>query len=194
MEDSMAEQRDDRVGHNREETTQPENPPNSVLSRGARRAAVWSYFAPVVVLFAVIGVALVYWSNQPRRADVTTAPSEIGTTGRTDGGFNPAPRPDDPRDEVNFRSGDLAPVTSVGALGSVNARTMAGRRVEIDSVKIDSVSGNIAWIHDGDQKIGIITPAGAPALQAGATVAITGRVQADAQGGVQVIADRVDPK
>ena len=75
----MAEQRDDRTGHNREETTHPENPPNSVLSKGARRATLWSYFVPVVMLFAVIGVALVYWSNQPRRADVTTAPSEIGT-------------------------------------------------------------------------------------------------------------------
>src|SRR4051812_38219936 len=95
---SMAEQRYDEGGSRVDETTHPKNPPNSVLSTGARRAAVWSYFVPVVVLFAVIGVVLVYWSNQSPRSTAPTQPSEIGTTGRTDGGFNPAPTPGGTRD------------------------------------------------------------------------------------------------
>lgn len=190
-EDSMAEQRDNRGVQASDETTHPQNPPNSVLSKGARRAAVWSYFVPVVVLFAVIGLALVYWSNQPRRADVPNEPSEIGTTGQTDGGFNPTPRPNDASDEIKYRGGDLSPVTSISGLGSVNARTMAGRRVAMDAVTIDSVSGNVAWIHDGDQKIAIVTPEGTPSVRAGAKVAITGHVEPDAQGAVQIIADRV---
>ena len=190
----MAEQRNDEVVPRYDETTQPKNPPNSVLTKSARRAAVWSYFVPVVVLFAVIGVALVYWSNRPPRSATRSEPTEIGTTGRTDGGFNPAPQPADTRDEVKFRAGDLAPVTSVADLRDVNARTMSGRRVEIDEVKIDSASGNVAWVHDGDQKFAIVTPAGAPSVQPGAKVAVTGRVQPDAQGGVQIVADRIQVK
>jgi hypothetical protein len=189
----MAEQRYDEPDRQYDETTHPRNPPNSVLSQPARRAAVWSYFVPVVVLFAVIGIALVYWSNQPRYTDVANEPSEIGTTGRTNGGFEPAPRPGDPQTEVNSRAGDLSPVTSLADLGRVDARTMNGRRVDIENATIDSVSGNTAWVRDGDQKFAVVVPAGT-SVRAGDKVAIAGRIAANPQGNVQVIADRVQPK
>jgi len=192
----MAEQRSDNTPLRDNDTTNPKNPPQAVLSKSARRAAVWSYFVPVVALFAVIGVALLYWSTRTpySEADGTDRP-EIGTVGREDGGFNPQPRPDNARDEIKFRGGDLAPITDVTALRDVNAASMAGRRVELDEVKVDSVSGNVLWVHDGDRKYAIVTPdAAASSVKAGATVSVRGRVEPGDQGAPRIVADQIQVK
>jgi hypothetical protein len=191
----MAEHRTDETPRRYEETTEPQNPPNSMLTKGARRAAVWSYFVPVVVLFVVAGIALVYWANQPRQSQ-TNEPqrSEIGTAGREDGGFDPAPKPGDVRDEVEFRGDDLAPITNVRQLGDVNARQMNGRRVAIEEAEVDSTSGSTLWVRDGDARFAVIVPEGGPTLQRGAKVSITGRLVADTNGTAQIRADRVQAK
>jgi hypothetical protein len=178
-----------------EETTAPQNPPNSVLNRDARRAAVWSYFVPVVVLFVVIGVALVYWSSQPEYAGGAARDrAEVGTVGRsagsTDGG-RPEPKADSPRDEINYRGGDLSPITRVSELRDVDARVMTDRRVSIAEAEVDSAIGTTLWIRDDDQKFAVIAPEGAPAVKQGTKVSITGRVAADANGGLQIRADRI---
>src|SRR5215217_6319149 len=142
----MAEQRSDDTPRRYEETTQPQNPPNSVLNKDTRRAAVLSYFVPVVVLFVVIGIALVYWSNQPSRSESGDRDrAEIGTTGSTDGGSQPEPRPDNPRDEINYRGQDLSPITRVSELRDIDARQMSDRRVSIAEAEVDSATGTMLW-------------------------------------------------
>jgi hypothetical protein len=192
----MAEHRSDEGTPRRyEETRAPENPPNSVLSKGARRATVLSYFVPVVVLFVVVGIALVYWSNQPEHSQTPDRDrSEIGTVGRTDGGSQPEARPDNARSEIQYRGGDLAPITKVDQLKDVDARTMNGRRVSIDEAEVDSVSGNMLWVRDGDEKFAVIAPAGSPSVRPGTKVSITGHVVADSSGAAQIRADRVQEK
>jgi len=191
----MAEQRYDESPRRDEETTNPKNPPNSVTHKGARRAAVWSYFVPIVVLFVVIGVGLLYWSNRSARSDGNEIKrSEVGTVGSTEGGFDPHPPPDNARDEIKFRGGDLTPITSVSELHTLNAETMAGRRVRMDDATVDSASGNTFWVRDDDRKYAVITSQGAPAVKPGAKVAVSGTIEPDSNGAPRVIADRVQVK
>lgn len=191
----MAEPRSDDAPRRYDETTQPQNPPNSVLNRDARRAAVLSYFVPVVLLFAVIGIALVYWSNQPgpSRSDARDR-AEVGTVGRTDGGSQPEPKANNPRDEINYRGEDLVPISRVSELRDVDARQMTGRRVSIAEAEVDSANGNVLWIRDDDRKFAVMAPEGTPAFTAGAKVSITGHIAADSNGTPQIVADRVQAK
>ena len=191
----MAEQRFDESPRRDEDTTDPKNPPNSVLTKEARRAAVWSYFAPIVVLFVVIGVALLYWSNRPAHSD-TKQPgrSEVGTVGSEQGGFEPHPAPDNARDEVKFRGGDLSPITSVSELSSVNTQTMTGRRVQMDDATVDRISGKTFWVRDGDRTYAVVALQDTPSVKAGTKVAVSGRIEPDANGAVRVVADRIQVK
>jgi hypothetical protein len=187
----MAEQQHNMLPRD-EDTTHPRNPPNAVLNKGARRAAVWSYFVPIVVLFAAIAVVLVYWIGRPPHSEAKSAQrSEIGTVGSTEGGFNPKPQPDDVRDEIKFRGGDLSPITSITALDEANSAAMTGRRVEIDAVKVDSVSGNTVWVRNGDRKYAIVTPDSAASVKAGETISIRGRVEADDRDSLRIVADQI---
>lgn len=97
-----------------EETTDPRNPPNSVVNREVRRTALRTYLLPLVALLIVAGLALIYWAN--RSPASTPNPAEIGTTGAdvvgergntndTPGGSDPARRPGSTRDEVEQRGG-----------------------------------------------------------------------------------------
>jgi hypothetical protein len=191
----MDEQRSDRAPHRYEDTEAPHNPPNSVLSRDARRATVRSYFVPIVALFVVIGAALVYWSNRanPSPAEVHER-AEVGTVGSTQGGFDPRPPSDSTRAEIEFRAADLEPITRVGQLANVDARTMNGRRVSIAEAEVDSVSGNTVWVRDGDAKFAVLAPGGVGTLKAGTKISIAGHIQADDHGAVQIRADRVQSK
>lgn len=181
-----------------EETTEPQNPPNSVLNRDARRAAVLSYFVPVVILFVVIGVALVYWSNQPEYAGGAARDrAEVGTVGRTAGstdGGRPEPKADRARDEIKYRGQDLSPITRVSELRDVDARVMTDRRVSIAEAEVDSASGTMLWIRDDDRKFAVIAPEGTAAVKPGSKVSITGHVVADSNGGLQIRADRIQTK
>jgi hypothetical protein len=190
----MAEPRNDEAPRRYDDTTDPRFPPNSVLNKSARRAAVWSYLAPIVVLFVVIGGALVYWSGRPANSQPKPdARTETGTFGRTDGSLD-APQLDSARDEITFRGADLAPITSVSELHGVDPRVMTGRRVQIDDARLESVSGNVLWVRDDDRKYAIVAPAGAPSMKPGTRVSVTGRVGPDDQGQPQIVADRVQEK
>jgi len=193
----MAEQGSNNTPRRYEETTEPQNPPNSVLNKDARRAAVLSYFVPVVVLFVVIGIALVYWSNQPEHSQIGDGDrTEIGTAGRTDGGAQPESRPDSASDEIKYRGDDLIPITEVSELRDVDARHMVGRRVSIADAEVDSARGNMLWIRDEDRKFAVSAPESAPTLTLapGSKVSITGHVAAASNGEAQIRADRIQLK
>ena len=120
--------------------------------------------------------------------------SEVGTVGSTEGGFDPHPQPNDARDEIKFRGGDLAPITSVSDLSSVNAETMSGRRVQMDDATVDSESGTTIWVRDGDRKFAVVAPQGTPSVKAGAKIAVSGTIEADGNGAPRIIADRIQVK
>src|SRR5688572_21862682 len=106
-------------GHEQyEETTDPKNPPNSVLQPQARRATVTTFLGGIVVFFLIVGAALIYWNASSRRIDPDPGlrdaerGGEVGTVGDRDdspGGFNPAPRPDNTKDELEYRGNIGAP-------------------------------------------------------------------------------------
>ena len=87
-----------------EETTAPDNPPNSVMRPAVRRAAVVTYLGGIVVLFLLFAAALAYWTVTdkriaPRDGDMPREPSAVCTSGErtpregAPGGFDPAPGP-----------------------------------------------------------------------------------------------------
>src|SRR5919106_528894 len=117
---TMAEPRNDRqTPEQYEETTDPKNPPNSVLNASVRRMALRSYLGPLVVFFLVLGIGLIYWANRPPLVSGADDRGQIGTTGAGDdvvgergnrddtpGGVDPAPRPDSTADELRRRGVD----------------------------------------------------------------------------------------
>ena len=84
-----------------EETTAPQNPPNSMVGPEARRGWLASSLGTLILIFLVVA-AVFAWvvvrrglGEGPRRSD----PQSVGTSGermrdQTPGGFNPTPRPD----------------------------------------------------------------------------------------------------
>src|SRR5688572_32475173 len=77
--ETMAKENTDRSN----EITDPDNPPQALLRPEARRAALWSYLGPVIALFVIVAVALVYWGNRGSAApDERTDDAAIGTVGR----------------------------------------------------------------------------------------------------------------
>ena len=104
----MAEPRSDRTPEQYEETTNPRNPPNSVLQPAVRRTTRWSFLLPLIVLTVVAGILWVFWSGQPPRVrDADDTGDRAAVTGmageRTPGGINPDPDYDRTEDELKFR-------------------------------------------------------------------------------------------
>jgi hypothetical protein len=206
----MAEPRNDQTSE-RYETTDPRNPPNSMVSRETRRAAFWSYFGPVLALFVIVGIALIYWANRgpaPReRVDVGDA---IGTAGErspgesSPGGFEPQGRPGSTRDELERRGAgqrpqgptpglsDLRPVTDLDAVQQMNPTTGAGRPVDLRDVEVESAQGNYFWVRDEKAKVAVIASEGAPDLRPGMRVNVSGTAEPDGSGGVRIRAAQVD--
>ena len=94
------------------ETNDPNNPPRAVVNRNVRRAALWVYVGPLVVLMIFLAIAFLYWSgrdpadsgNQP----VGTGGEQMQVEPRRDESqdrLDPSPRPDSTEDEVEFRNG-----------------------------------------------------------------------------------------
>jgi hypothetical protein len=176
---------------NYEETRNPDNPPNSVLSRPARRAAVWSYLGPVVVLFVIVGIGLIYFSNRtPSTPDRERGSEAIGTAGDTDpGGFDPQPRAGSTRDELEQRGGvddpaqgpmpalrDKTPITSIsGVMQKPN--DVVGRPVDLKKVEVDSAQGTSFWVRDGDDKVEVVAANGTSAPSKGSHVHVVGTVE-----------------
>ena len=194
----MAKQRDPQPSRRYEETDHPRNPPNSMISKGTRRAAVWSYFAPIVVLFVIVGVALVYWVARPtqhadRPEQPRRDPATVGTFGSDEGGFDPATKPGSVRAEVRRRGADLAPVTSLADLHHVNG-VYADRPVDLKDVKVESADGNRFWVREGNDRLQVLAADGAAAVKPNTKVDVAGRVERNADGTLYIRASRVQTR
>jgi hypothetical protein len=203
-----------------EETTDPRNPPNSLINEEVRRTALRSYLGPLVVFFVIAGIALIYWAN---RGPVVPDPEDrqqIGTTGApadtpdvvgergirdddTPGGVDPAPRPADTNDELRFRGVDqpARPLPGVRADTQLNGlamlegdpKNLVGRRIDLRDVNVvEARGGSPFWVQDGNHKVEVMAPRGAPAVKNGARVNVSGVVEDDGRGGVRIRAERID--
>lgn len=94
-----------------DDTHDPKNPPQAVTQPRARNAALVSFVGSLVVFFALVGVALLFWTvAHPRPAAREGMENVVGTSGyySTEGGHDPVRRPGSTRDELKFR-GKLTP-------------------------------------------------------------------------------------
>jgi hypothetical protein len=174
-----------------DETSQPQNPPNSIVNKGARRAFLTSYFAPLIVLFVIAGLGLIYWSNRgPSEPDRDTTHTGVGTTGENGpGAFDPRPRASNTKDEIEFRGGvddptqgpmpalrDATPLTKLDEVAK-DASFVSGRRVDVSDVEVDSVQANSFWVRDGSHRVEVIAPEGSSIPAKGAHVRVVGSAE-----------------
>src|SRR5688500_16544200 len=196
-----------------EETVDPHNPPASVLRPSVRRSVVRTYVGGIVAVFAIVGVALIYWAATDSGGDEeieTLEPSAVGTAGdlrRDDspGGDDPAPDSGTTRDEITDRGGaggaqplpgiaTTAPVTKLAALFEESPQAVAGRRIDLQDVDVETTQGRNFWIRDGDARVAVVAPQGSPEVRAGHRVTVSGNVEPDGNGSVRLRATRVTVK
>jgi hypothetical protein len=189
----------DRYDEDRSKLREPADPPESLLRPEAQQAALLSYLGPIVILFAVIGVALLYWTHRrPEQTPAAVDRSAIGTAGtETPGGGKPLPGYRSTADEIRTRGGGdslqqppsngLAPLTSVDAVRSSGATP---RRVSLSSVEVEQVEGDTVWVRDGDARIAVALPKDASHPAHGDRVDVSG-VTDSRDGSIRVVADAV---
>lgn len=188
----MAEPPSDRQTPEYEETTDPRNPPNILVRPDVRTAAFWIYLGPIVAIVVVLGVALLYWSQAgpAPNEDVTRT---IGTVGDepTPGGFDPDRRPDDTRDELEYRG--FAPLTTLGGL--VEPRTAIGKEVDLKNVRVDEPRDATSFvIEDANVEMVVVAPSQAPAVRHEMRVDVKGVIESDGKGGARIRATSVTPR
>ena len=200
----MAETRDNRDPHY-EETTAPENPPNSMVNPTAR-TTWWGSSVGILAIVSLIVVAGFGWVLVQRelgKGGRTPDSETIGTSGavrdNSPGGFDPAPNPGSTRDELKFRGVDDRPqgptglnvddITDAGAVKNAPA----GSRVRLMNVAVERADGDTFWIRAGDATLAVITPGETPTVRAGQQVNVTGTIEATGETR-RIRASRIDVK
>jgi hypothetical protein len=105
-----------------EETTAPQNPPNSMLKERARTGWLASSLGTLLIFFIVVAAAfgwVLVRHELGKDARISPDPQAVGTSGQrlrenSPGGFDPAPEYSRTRDELKFRGAE-APKTKQGA-------------------------------------------------------------------------------
>jgi hypothetical protein len=100
-----------------EDTNNPKNPPQAVMKKSVRNAALLGLVGSLVVFFVLVGVAFVFWTvAHPRPAAREGLKNVVGASGyySTEGGHDPAEnvRPSTTQDELKYR-GRLTPPSEV---------------------------------------------------------------------------------
>jgi hypothetical protein len=161
-----------------------------------------SYLGPVVALFVIVGIALIYWGNRgPVEPDPGGREADsIGTAGSSSpGGRDPGPDFDATRDELEFRgagdaTGDIARDADPNAvLTSITtaATAGAGRRVQLRNVEIATVENNTLWVREGDRRLAVIAPEGVGDFEPGARIDVTGTTESGGGDGVRIRASEI---
>ncbi len=203
----MAETRDNRDPQY-EETTAPENPPNSMVNPAARTGWLASSFGVLALVFLIVGAvfAWVFVQRELGKGGRTPDSQTIGTSGAQNvrenapGGFDPAPDPDNTRDELEFRGVGDRPQGPMPALNqdyvteaSAVKSAAAGSRVRLMDVTVDRANGDTFWIRTGDTTLMVIAPGGTPTVRGGQQVNVTGTIEA-AGDTKRIRASRIDVK
>ena len=194
----MADERNDWTPERHKgDPNDPANPPHSMIKPATRRAALMSYLGPVIALFAIVGVALIYWTSRgPASTDIRDE-NTIGTVGREPGGFEPGGAQDSARDEIEFRGGDPDTGALAGpGITSVD-RALATdpskpQRVTLDGVAVDAIEGDVIWVRSGDARIAIMGGDTGARPRAGQRIDVTGTTELDARGSVRIRANQIE--
>ena len=179
----MAKENTDRSN----QITDPDNPPQVLLRPEARRAAVWSYLGPVIALFAIVAVALVYWGNRGTAApDERTDDAAIGTVGRNSpGGGDPQPAFKSTADELKYRGWPAADENTIRSIERARAADQSSHRVMLDQVTVDKTEGQVTWVKNSSDRIAVVGDR-APQAKAGDVVSVSGMTERDANGTVRI--------
>ena len=201
----MAETQDNRDPQY-EETTAPQNPPNSMVNPTAR-TAWWSSSVGILAIVLVIVVAGFGWvviQRELGKGGRTPDSETIGTSGavRDDraGGFDPTPELRSTRDELEFRGVSERPqgpmpglnADYITAAGEVK-NAPAGSRVRLMNVAVDRADGDTFWIRADDTTLAVVAPGGTPTVRAGQQVNVTGTIEATGDT-KRIRASRIDVK
>jgi len=171
-----------------DEITDPNNPPRVLLRPGARRAALWSYLGPVIALFLIVGVAMIYWVNRgPSASDVRVDDAAVGTVGRdSPGGGDPQATFKSPDDELKYRGSLDSDETAIRTIG--RARTADGsapQRVMLEAVAVEKGEGQVTWVKKGSDQIAVVSDR-TPEVKTGDVVSVSGMTERDATGGLRI--------
>lgn len=188
-----------------EETTAPQNPPNSMVNPTARTAWWGSSVGILAIVFMIVvaGFAWVLVQRGLGKGGRTPDSETIGTSGAvrdTPGGFDPAPEHRSTRDELEFRGVGDKPqgpmpglnADDITAAGEVK-NAPAGARVRLTNVAVDRAEGDTFWIRADDTTLAVVTPGGMPTVRAGQHVNVTGTIEATGET-KRIRASRIDVK
>ena len=182
----------------------PRNPPQVLLRRDSRRAALMSYVVPIVALFVIAGIALIYWAN---RGPVAPEPDQreidaVGTAGGdSPGGFDPGPEFDRTRDELRFRGSneataartpDIDPAETLGSVTGVLGTTRTGQRVEIEDLEVLSSDNGTMWVRSGETRIAVVVPDGTSPAKPGTRVNVSGITERGADSVMRIRASEIE--
>lgn len=183
-------------------SSDPQTPPGAFQQPEVGRGAILSYIGPIIVLFAIIGVALIYWVNrEPFPIRSTDERGAVGTSGEfTQGGGEPRPPFRSTRNELETRGADtashsgqpdLVALTTIDRI--LESGTLPGRQVTLAAVRVERVDGRTMWVRDGDSRIAVQLPERAAPPQKGDRVDVSGITDAH-DGTVRVVADAIHTK
>jgi uncharacterized protein YdeI (BOF family) len=164
----MAEKQTTGADPHYEETTAPQNPPNSMLTPRARTGWLVSSFGTLVAVFLVVASVFVWVVARESGHDTrrSAEPQAIGTSGVR---------------------------TPPKATGNELENAPIGARVDLTNVTVDRVEAGTFWVRDGDVTAGVIVPGGMPTVKAGQRVNVSGTVETTGTT-IRIRASRIDVK
>lgn len=175
-----------------EETTAPQNPPNSMVNPQARTGWLASSVGLLFIVFLIVGAVFtgVFVQRELGQGGRTPESQTIGTSGAQNvrenapGGFDPAPDHDDTREELEFRGVGDRPQGPAPGLNedyitepSEVRNAAAGSRVRLMRVAVDRADGDTFWIRAGDTALMVVAPGGTPTVRGGQQVNVTGTIE-----------------
>ena len=203
----MAEDFRENVDPQYEETQAPQNPPNSMVRPEARRGWLASSLGMLLIFFVVVG-ALLTWVVIERSLGKgpmhSSDPQSIGTSGarmrdQTPGGFDPAPRPGNTRDELELRGAGEPPQGPMPGLARGEIITSfdglkdaaVGSRVKLSNVTVEGASGDSFVVRDDEVTATVVAPGGMPTVRTGQRVTVSGTIEAAGEK-ARIRASRID--
>lgn len=188
------------------ETTNPHNPPNSVLRPQVRTEWLLSSVGTLAIIFVVVAAVFgwVYVSQElGNNSRIYPDPQTEGTSGEqqarenTPGGFNPARGAfRTTQEELKFRgAGGPVPESELADNVLTDAGELLdapiGARVSLTDVTVDRTDGNLFWVRDGDVTVGVAVAGNTPTVRAGQHVNVRGTIEESAAGR-RIRASRID--
>jgi len=191
-----------RTDEHYEETTNPRNPPESMLRPTARTGWLLSSLGTIAVMFLVVAAAFgwVYVRHElGSQQQIYPDPKATGTSGEqqpregTPGGFNPSDGAfSNTREELKFRGAADSTEPANGAITSVSdfKNAPVGSRISLSGLTVDRTEGSMFWVRAGEGSILVTVPGDVPTVKAGQRVDVTGTVES-VSGGAGIRATRI---